>query len=74
MSLSKKAFKLGATEFGISRVKGKRFYMFATTTKSLHNVILVQLLGRRMLTTEISKKERLGMLGIQKFKTNTVSM
>ena len=27
MSLSKKAFKLGATEFGISRVKGKRFYV-----------------------------------------------
>ena len=27
MSLSNKAFRLGATEFGISRVKGKRFYV-----------------------------------------------
>ena len=53
MSLSKKAFKLGATEFGISRVKGKRFYV-RYNKKSL---ILVQLLGRRMLTTGISKKE-----------------
>ena len=35
MSLSKKAFKLGATEFGISRVKGKRLYALEQECGSL---------------------------------------